>query len=319
MGSNTYNAMWVKSVLVLLLFLLSFVSVAHAGFGITPPYVKNTSLTRNSVYEQQILLVRGDASAGQIAEVSIDAPELQDWLQIVEGDRIPMPRGEQKVPMTVRVTVPDDAEFKNYEGKIRIRTVPEDGQVAAGAVSISLGALVDIDLQVIDKEIKDFRVRKVAVNELNEGHKWLWLFFPGKILFNMSIENTGNVDVAPSDVELRIYDRSGKVLLEETDNIGRIDKITPYATGDVTAEIPTRLPAGSYIARYTVYNGDEVKQEGDLSLSVKPYGTLQAAGFGFAGLSIAHKISVLLPIFALLIAVLYYIRFRKIKRSRRAR
>lgn len=317
MGGIAYNAVWVKSALLLLLFMFGAVSVAHAGFGITPPYVKNTSLTRNSIYEQQILLVRGDASTAQIAEVSIDAPDIQDWIQIVEGERISMPRGEQKVPMTVRVQVPSNADFKDYEGKIRIRTVPEDGQVAAGAVSISLGALVDIDLQVIDREIKDFRVRKVAVDELNEGSKWLWLFFPGKIQFNMSIENTGNIDVAPSEVALRIFDRSGRVLLEETTNIGGIDKIAPYATGDVTAEIPTRLPAGSYIARYQILNDDEIKQEGDLSLSVRPYGTVQAAGFGFAGLSIPHKISVLLPIFALIIAVLYYIRARGLSRSRR--
>ena len=319
MRGYAYNAVWLKSVLLLLFFLFAFTSVAHAGFGITPPYVKNTSLTRNSIYEQQILLVRGDASAAQVAEVSVDAPEIQDWITVVEGDRISMPRGEQKVPMTVRINVPGDADFSNYEGKIRIRTVPEDGQVSAGAVNISLGALVDIDLQVIDREIKDFRVRKVSVGELNEGHKFLWLFFPGKVRFDMSIENTGNVDVAPSRVELRIFDRSGKVLLEETDNIGRIDELTPYATGDVMAEIPTRLPAGSYIARYQIYNDDEIKQEGDLSLSIRPYGTVQAAGFGFAGLSIPHKISVLLPIFALIIAILYYVRARGLRRSRRAR
>jgi hypothetical protein len=293
------------------LFVLTGVSNAYAGFGITPPYVKNTSLVRNSVYEQQILLVRGDTNEAQIAEITVDAPEIASWIQVVEGDKILMPKGAQKVPMTVKVTVPDDAEFKEYKGTIRIRTVPESGEVTAGAVNISLGALVDIELNVIDKEIKDFRVRKISVGELNEGHKFAWLFFPGKVLFETMIENTGNVDVSPSKVELKIYERSGKVLLEETKHIGRIKKIKPFATDTVTAEIPTRLPAGSYLAHYLVYNGDEVKQEGDLSLTVLPYGTLQQAGFGFAGLSIPHKISVLLPIFAFLIAVLYIIHIRR--------
>ena len=58
-----------------LLFTVLFVSVgaqyAHAGFGITPPYVKNTSLIRNSTYEQQILLVRGEPDAEQVAEIVI--------------------------------------------------------------------------------------------------------------------------------------------------------------------------------------------------------------------------------------------------------
>ena len=297
--------------LVPVLFASLGIDQAHAGFGITPPYVKNTSLTRNSIYEQQILLVRSDPTAPQQAEIVIDAPELAGWLEIVEGTPIDLPSGLQKVPMTVRVLVPADAEFKEYTGAIRIRTLPADGALARGSVNISLGARVDIALTVIDRQIEDFRVRKISVAELNEGSKLGWLFFPGKIRFDMLIENTGNVDISPSRVEFRIFDRSGQVMLEEVNNIGRIDEISPYDTDTVTAELPTRLPAGSYIARYRVFNSDELKQEGDLTLSIQPAGTVLAAGFGFAGLSVAHKVSLLLPIFASLIAVLYFLFMRR--------
>lgn len=303
-----------------LLFFVTFFSVApqlvEAGFGITPPYVRNTSLTRNSTYEQQILLVRSNANSGQIAQITVDAPEIQDWITIVEGDEIRLPSGVQKVPMTVQIQVPGDAEFRDYEGAIRIRTLPEDGQLSGGAVSISLGALVDIGLTVIDREIRDFRVRRISVSDLNEGTKYGWLFFPGKIRFDMMIENTGNVDISPSAVEFRIFDRSGRVLLEETKNLGRIQTIPPYGTETVTAELPTRLPAGSYVARYRILNEDEVKQEGDLSLNILPAGSVQAAGFGFVGLSVAHKVSVLLPIFAVLIAGIYAWHARRKDRSR---
>jgi hypothetical protein len=168
-----------------------------------------------------------------------------------------------------------------------------------------LGALVDIDLSVIDRIIKDFRVRKISVPDLNEGSKIAWLYFPGKIRFEVLLENTGNVDVAPSNIEFRIYDRAGKVLLEETNSKGKIETVVPYGTETIIAEIPTRLEAGSYIARYTIYNDDEIKQEGDLSLNILPAGTLQLAGFGFSGLSVPHKISILLPVFAVLIAGIY--------------
>jgi len=301
---------------VSLLFFLLSAEVARAGFGITPPYVRNTSLTRNSTYEQQILLVRGNPDVPQKAEIIIDAPEIIDWIQVVEGESIPLPRGQQKVPMTVRVVVPKDAEFKNYKGVIRIRTLPDDNQVSAGAVSISLGAQVDIDLTVIDRQIKDFRVRKIGLSDLNEGHKFGWLFFPGKIDFAMLIENTGNVDISPSKVEFRIFDFAGNVLLEETSNLGSIREITPYSTEEIIAQIPTRLPSGNYIARYRIFNDETIKQEGEASLSVLPYGTLQQAGFGFSGLSIAHKVSVLLPIFAFLIVVLYIVYNRRLSRRR---
>lgn len=300
--------------LLSVLTLVFWPALSFASFGITPPYVRNTSLTRNSTYEQQILLVRGNPSEALRAEVTIDAPEIQDWIEIVEGTNIPLPRGEQKVPMTVRVKVPSDADFADYTGKIRIRTMPADDKVAEGVVSISLGAQVDIDLSVIDRVIEDFRVRKITINDLNEGKKLGWLYFPGKINFGMMIENTGNVDIAPSEVKFRIYDRAGSVLLEETEHTGRLKKIAPYAIEEISASLPTRLPAGSYIARYSIYNGEEVKQEGELNLSILPYGTLQVAGYGFMGLSIAHKLSVLLPVFALVIVILYIIHNRRSRR-----
>lgn len=306
----------VAFVLFPVLFLSVGIDQLHAGFGITPPYVRNTSLTRNAIYEQQILLVRGDPSTAQVAEIKVDAPELAGWIEIVGGNTIELPVGLQKIPMTVQVRVPTDAEFKDYSGAIRIRTVPAGDTLAKGSVNISLGARVDIDLTVIDKQIKDFRVRKISLSDLNEGSKVGWLFFPGKIRFDMLLENTGNIEIAPSKVEFKIYDKTGTTQLEEVTNIGSIDTIAPYDTDTVTAELPTRLPAGSYIARYRIYNDEELKQEGDLSLSILPEGTSQAAGFGFIGLSIAHKISLLLPIFALLIAALYFLFMRQKGRKR---
>jgi len=305
-----------KIVTLCLLFFVFSADIASAGFGITPPYVRNTSLTRNSTYEQQILLVRGNPDVPQKAQITIDAPEIIDWIEIVEGNSVSLPRGVQKVPMTVRVKVPSNVDFKDYKGTIRIKTVPDDDQVSAGAVSISLGAQVDISLTVIDKKIFDFRVRKIGVSDLNEGRKLGWLYFPGKINFSMLIENTGNVDNSPSKVEFRIFDFAGKVLLEETENINKVRKVSPYATEEVFAEIPTRLPAGNYIARFKVFNGAEVKQEGEVSLSILPYGTLQQAGFGFGGLSIPHKISIMLPVFAFLILALYFIYSRRLVRRR---
>jgi hypothetical protein len=304
-----------RSFLLLVTVTLVFwPAFSHASFGITPPYVRNTSLTRNSTYEQQILLVRGNPNEALRAEIVVDAPEILEWIEVVEGTSIALPRGEQKVPMTVRVKVPADAEFGDYAGKIRIRTLPADDQVAEGVVSISLGAQVDIDLSVIDRVIEDFRVRKISVSDLNEGKKFAWLYFPGKINFSMLLENTGNVDVAPSDVRFKVYDRVGAVLLEETHHTGRLQKIAPYATEEILATLPTRLPAGSYMVRYAIMNGDTVKQEGELNLSILPYGTLQGAGYGFMGLSIAHKISILLPIFALVIGVLYIVHARRSRR-----
>ena len=113
---------FVQSVVVaIVLFMLAGADFAFAGFGVTPPFVRNTSLTRNSTYEQEILLVRSDPRTPLKATVFVDAPEVADWIEIVQGNEFLLPRGEQKVPMTVKVTVPDDAEFKRYIGAIRVK------------------------------------------------------------------------------------------------------------------------------------------------------------------------------------------------------
>lgn len=295
--------------------LLADALPVHAGFGITPPYVRNSSLTRNSIYEQTILLVRSDPNSALKAEITIDAPEINEWITISEGQEFTLPSGEQKVPMTVKVVVPDDAEFKNYLGNIRVKTSAADSQ-SEGAVNISLGAQIDIDLTVIDKVIEDFRVRRIGISDLNEGHKFGWLYFPGKIRFEMMLENTGNVDVSPSEVLFRIYDSSGQILLEETTHTNRIKKIAPFQTDTVIAELPTRLPSGSYLGRYIIQNGEEIKQEGEINVSILPYGTLQLAGYGFMGLSIAHKLSVLLPAFAVLASLsLFFLKFASRRKS----
>lgn len=303
-----------KLYVVLFVFFAAYVvgvNFSYAGFGITPPYVRNTSLTRNSIYEQQILMVRSDPRTPLNAEITVDAPEIADWIEVLEGDVVALPAGEKKVPITIRVTVPDDAEFTRHTGKIRIKTLPPPGESTEGAVNISLGAQVDIDLNIIDREILDFRVRKIDLSDFNEGHKVGWLYFPGKIKFGMRIENTGNVDVAPSKVEFKIYDATGETLLEETTHTNRIEKVPPFGTEDVEAELPTRLPKGTYLARYTIYNGDEIKQEGELTLNILPYGTLQTAGYGFMGLSFPHKISIILPILTVLILLGLFIYRRR--------
>ncbi len=292
-----------RTLIIIAFFFVGVFQTAYAGFGITPPYVTNASLTRNSVYEQVIYLVRNDPTSDLKATISIDVPGINEWFTIVEGSEFLLPRGEQKVPMTVRVAVPDDADFKRYNGNIRIKTGAPDDSVASAGVNISLGAQIDVDLSVIDKEIRDFKVRRIGISDLNEGHKIGWLYFPGKIQFEMFIENTGNVPVSPTDVVFRIYDKSGNVLLEETYKKGRIKEIEPFMTDTVFAELPTRLPQGSYLARFEIRNDDEVKLAGEVNVSILPFGTLQTAGFGFTGLSLPHKLSVIVPILFVLIVV----------------
>jgi hypothetical protein len=268
------------------LFLAIIPLSAHAGFGITPPYVRNDSLTRNSAYDQRIILTRSDPVEDLTAQVTIDVPEADDWITIDKGMSFTMPKGASQVPMIVRVRVPKDAKFKDYTGNIRVVIAPAGGPTP-GTVGIALGAQIDVDLNVVDKKIYDFHVGQVSLGDLEEGSPWWGFFFPGKIKFAMQIENVGNVKYGPSRVVFDIYDPRTQALIETDENLNRLQRVDPLSFGEVVAEIPTRVPAGAYRAVFRIYNDQDVVRQGELTLSVLPRGSIPgyAGGFGFLGLT----------------------------------
>ncbi len=305
---------------VLTLLFLSLANVVQAGFGISPPYVQNSNLTRNSYYEQKIYLGRSDPSEAVKVEVKIDVPGANDWISIDRGNSFVIPKGEKQVPMIVRVKVPDDAEFGNYKGTIRVRVIPI-GSSKKGQVSIVLGAQIDVDLDVLDKTIYDFKVWKVNIPNLEEGHKIWIFFFPGRLRFETEIENLGNIKAAPTKILLNIYDSKRQNLLETLETT-KIEKIDPFSTKKIAVEFPTRLLAGSYEAEFRIFKGNEIAKQGMLHVSVLPYGTIPGyKGYGFEGLSLRDKaiiISMGIGIVIVLICIIWKIvRFLKKRRKRR--
>ncbi len=296
---------------------------ALAGFGITPPYVRNDKLTLGSTYTQEIVLVRGDPVEDLKAEVTVNVPGIDSWITVDRGNEFLLPKGEKQVPIRVTVRVPQETEYKQYKGNIRIRTLSPD---PTSGVSIALGAQLDVDLRVVD-QIRDFEVKRVAVSEVEEPRRIAWLEFPGKITFTMGIANTGNAPTAPSRVKLELYDKRGSVVLETTQNTNTIEPVLPFETREVVAYLPTRLPPGAYLVRYTIYQYDDVvKRSGELTLSVLPRGTLAAyAGYGLEGLSLGDQLSLALPlalILLLLLAAVFVLHLRRRNRrhaQRRAR
>ncbi len=278
----------------------------EAGFGVTPPYVKNSELTRNSVYEQKIMLVRGSPDYDVLAEIEVDVPGANEWITIEPAQEILMTKGEKKIPLVVKILVPNKAEFGDYKGNIRVRTsAVNDEDRGSGAVSIALGARINVDFSVIDKIIKEFDIRSVKILDFNEGKKVRWLEYPGKMIFNMTLRNTGNVSVSPSKVAVDIYDSTGKKLLERTENSNRIRKVNPFKTEEVFAELPSHLSPGSYRAKYIIYNDDEEVKTGELTFNIMPAGTIEGdLGYGFMGLSFWHKTTIVGPIVLVIILVL---------------
>ncbi len=292
-----------KRALFIVFFCLALLpgSIARAGFGITPPYVRNDSLTQNSRYEQKIILTRSDPIEDLNVEVTVNVPGADSWITVDRGLHFVMPKGESKVPMTVAVDVPKKAVAGPYLGNIRVVISPALGPTP-GTVGISLGAQIDVRLNVVDKKIFDFAIRGIKVSDLETGHQLWRFFFPGKINFSMQIENVGNVPYGPTRVVFEIYDNAHTKVVETTENSNTLRQIKPFEIGDVLAELPTHLPPGSYRALFHIYKEDQIVRDGEMNLSILPYGTLPSHdGYGILGLTRREQFELLgLALLALL-------------------
>lgn len=241
----------VRRILIIILLLsLAGPNIAQAGFGIAPPYVRNDMLARGSHYEQKILLIRGDSVEDLKAEITVDVPGVNDWISIDKGMEFILPKGEKKVPMVVSVDVPQNVNFGNYEGAIRIRVVSL-APLETGTVNITLGGQIDVRLNVTDIEIFDFLVRLVTIPDSPEGR-------PEKVL--LKVENTGNIKSAPTSVHLDVYDSFHQDLLWSGDD-SNLEKIKPFETKEIFAKFKTELVMGQYWGDIKIFKGEEVVRE----------------------------------------------------------
>ena len=262
------------------------------GFGITPPYVTNDSLTQGSHYEQKIILVRGSPDQDLTAKITVNVPGADKWISIDKGTQFIMPAGTQQMPIIVSVNVPNDATLGQYQGNIRVVVSPLAAPTA-GTVGLTIGAQIDVNLQVIDKKMVDFKVHRVTMTNAEEGHSWWWMDFPGKIFFTMDLENDGNIAGSPHKVVFTYSEYLTQKVLETEMNTNSLASVQPFETKSVAAEMPTYLPQGSYKVFYQIYGRDDsdIIGQGTLDLSVLPAGTLMGyIGYDFWGIRWQEKL-----------------------------
>ena len=242
--------------------LLFSVSEVEAGFGISPPRVWNDKLVPGSHYEQTITLTRSNPTSPIKIVTELNAPDLEGWITIAEGDGFIYPAGPQQFPMTVIVDVPEDAGYGTYYGKMTIKAAPADTE--EGSVSIAVGAVVDFKLTVSGEEFSDFKIRGISIPDTEEG----W-----PLKFIVKLENLGNVKVRPSKVHLDIFDdyRQRKI---QSGDILSMSWVESFKVGSSEGKMPVELAAGHYWVDYEVYKNDVLLIKDRLKLRVHPPGTL---------------------------------------------
>ncbi len=231
-------------------FVFCLAQGVWAGFGVSPPWVKCEHLLQGSHFEQTVNLVQSEPKEEYLAqaEFSSDLLKIKDWIKIDKGMEFVIPAGVQQFPLTIKVDVPQDAEFGVYKGYIWINGKPNKKEGVQ--VTTIVGATIEVALNVNDKEFSDWTLRDLGVNNLKNGES----FF--KVI--LKVENLGNIETRPSRVSLEVYDDSHREILAKGDD-SDLEYILPFQTKEVIAEFPVNLETNKqYWAEIKVYKGKEV-------------------------------------------------------------
>ncbi|MDO8522781.1 MAG: hypothetical protein Q7S12_00635 [bacterium] len=259
-----------KILFLVLVLIFVLTNTALAGFGISPAQIQADRLAPGTHYEENFILSRGQPTEDLIAKVSFDFPndpEVVNWISVEPDTTISLPKGEQRVPLIVKIDVPNNAEYKDYSGFMRLGVAPTEAVQKQG-VAISLGAKVSIDLKVTKIKIIEFKVRNLRIPSSEEGIHFWKIFFPGKINLVMNVENTGNVKAAPLKAEIEIYNLTQKNLLFKGED-KTLSELKPFEKKDVKAGFRHKLKPGQYWSTVRVYSDkDKVAIEDKMILTI---------------------------------------------------
>lgn len=227
--------------LIIFAFIVLIPFVVQAGFGISPPYIKNDYLTPGSYFEETIYLVRSDSSEDMIVEAITDAPGFKNWITV--NNEYILPKNQQQFPVKIGINVPTGAGYGTYQGSITIRK-----KLLPGDSSPALGAKIDIRLTVAGETLSDFKVKGVNVPDFEKGNSLVVLIV---------LENTGNTKIKPSKIHLDIYDIDHKKILKSGD-ITETELVEPFETKQISGEMQVDLEAGEYWADTSIYKDGKI-------------------------------------------------------------
>lgn len=239
-----------------LLILISIRSYVFAGIGVSPGEVSQDNLRAGIVFNKEITISQSDANEDAKITVEPDLGEMSSWITFDPGREFIIKKGINKYPLILKIQVPADAQKKEYSGSLKITSTPVTSTTGLTLIS---GARVDITFKVTDAEIVDLLVRSY-----NVGNS----LFQEPIPISFTIENRGNIAVAPSSAKLEILGSDGnikQVLEEDT-----LEQVKPSETKEYSIKLLSAIDAGDYRARFKILYRDQTLIEENVEFRVLP-------------------------------------------------
>ncbi len=237
-----------KLLFLFLILLLPLIPVkpVFAGFGISPAEIYNDHLKPGAVFEKEIVISRSEADEDLKVVIETDLGEAESWIKFEPSKDFVFPKNEKRKTIKAIVTVPKNADTKNYQGVLRIKASSLNS--SGSGVSIVQGARMEVTLITTSLNVNILNVKGIRLPDVD----WQQ---PLKLFTN--IENSGNTEIAPEKIILEVQDLNKNPL--DTQETTKIDKIAPNTTKEIFVEFKNTLTGGEYFGIVKVYaDGREI-------------------------------------------------------------
>lgn len=244
---------------LILAIILPFLMVkpAFAGFGVSPAEIYNDSLKPGSKFEKDIVLSRSDTDENLKVVIETDLGDAGSWIKFDPGTEFIFAKGETRKTVKATVSVPNNAELKNYKGFLRIKASSMDS--TSSGVSIIKGARMEVNLVTTSLSVDILNIKGLNIPDVDFQK-------PIKLLVN--VQNNGNTDISPSKVILEVQDLNKNTI--ETQNVTKIEKVSSNTTKEITAEFKNDLNSGEYFGNVQVFLGDKLLRSDRLVFKIGP-------------------------------------------------
>lgn len=224
------------------ILLLSSV-VAHAGFGISPSDINQEYLKPGASFTTDFLLSRSGALNEMDIVVEPDLGAINSWFTFKPGKVFRFAQGQRTMTFQVVVNVPETAEYKAYDGSLRLKAVPTDQAVKG--VTVAQGLKVNAGLTLTQQDIEKLAITAIKVEDIVKGN-------PVKV--DVVARNEGNVESSPI-AKIKIMDLQMNVLEEH--EISSLGSVKANETKTLTGQFLTNLDLGEYFIEVDVLLGDQ--------------------------------------------------------------
>lgn len=289
--------------LVACLMLLAALPV-YAGFGISPPSIKENKLVPGSSITRIISLIQGDPVYDVGIGVIVESKDMKEWISFDQGEKFTIPKGVQQFPLKVTIQVPKNAELGIYKAFIRTATTPPKAEGAA-SVAISLGGRIDVELTVGNDVYEAFSITNINIEHIRAGES-------PKV--EIEVDNTGNVPAGPVAASFELYNKFGNIRLAYGEK-EITEEVPSFTKQGMTIEFPleVRLAQGEYWGNVIIYDD----RNSAVKTLRKPFMVKEGVGFagfmagaGFAGVMKAG----LWTLGGLFVLVIFFLLLRRKKR-----